>query len=466
MSLKRKTRAVFSGRFGVIAAAAGSAIGLGNIWKFPYITHKYGGGAFVYVYLGFILAIGLPIMLSEIVIGRKSRRNAFGAFKKLAPGKPWKFIGIFGVGAAFLILSFYSVIAGWSLKYIVFSITDSFNSLDSAGISDLFENFHTSPGSPALYHIIFMILTGTIVIMGVHKGIESFSKILMPLLLVLLIVLDIKALTSKDAGNGLIFLFNPDFSKLTYEGILDALGHAFFSLSLGMGTLITYGSYIKKQNNLVRTAVQVTVADTVIAILAAVAIILAVPETDIASHKGGPGLIFIVLPNVFNMPDMIGGYYFSILFFTLLTIAALTSAISILEVVVAFFSEELKMKRNIAVGFAVVLITLLGIICSLSFGIYKDVTFFNLSVFDLLDFIATKVMLPLGGMLIALFIGWGFGRYKVFREIAHGGSLKGWFLRIFMILVKYVAPISIFLILLKMTGLLDLILGCFGFHFE
>ncbi|MGD2034091.1 MAG: sodium-dependent transporter, partial [Bacteroidales bacterium] len=251
----RKSRPQFSSKFGLIAAAAGSAIGLGNIWKFPYITGVYGGAAFLFVYLGFILAIGLPVMLSELIIGRKSRRNAFGAFKKLAPGTPWMYIGSFGVGAAFLILSFYGVVAGWSIKYIVFSVTNSFHNSTPEAIAGSFESFITNPVWPLFYQILFMFLTGAIVFIGVQKGIERYSKVLMPILLVIIIILDIRAVTLKGAGEGLHFLFNPDFSKLTFEGVLSALGHAFFSLSLGMGTLITYGSYVNKNNNLIGTAI-------------------------------------------------------------------------------------------------------------------------------------------------------------------------------------------------------------------
>lgn len=453
-------RAQFTSKFGLIAAAAGSAIGLGNIWKFPYITGVYGGAAFLFVYLGFILAIGLPVMLSEFIIGRKSRRNAFGAFKKLAPGTPWMIIGSFGVAAAFIILSFYGVVAGWSIKYIVFSLTNHFHNSAPEAISQAFNTFITNPqpSGPILYQFIFMGLTGTIVLVGVQKGIERYSKILMPILIVIIIILDIRAVTLKGAGEGLHFLFNPDFSKLSFEGVLSALGHAFFSLSLGMGTLITYGSYVNKNNNLVNTAIQVTVADTLIAILAGIAIFPAVFAFNIEPGQG-VGLIFVTLPNVFM--QMPGGHIFSILFFVLLTIAALTSAISILEVVVAYFTEELKIQRRLSAIFATALITLLGIICSLSLGIYSDIEIAHRNIFDFLDHISANILLPLGGMFIALFIGWVFGRYKVFREVAHGGKLKGWFLRIFMILVKFVAPLAIFIVFLQGLKILDFIITLF-----
>ncbi len=459
MGKHRDSRAQFSSKFGLIAAAAGSAIGLGNIWKFPYITGVYGGAAFLFVYLGFILAIGLPIMLSELIIGRKSRRNAVGAFKKLAPGTPWRFIGSFGVAAAFLILSFYGVVAGWSIKYVVFSINNSFHSSSPEAIASAFKSFITNPVGPLFYQILFMLMTGAIVIIGVQKGIERYSKVLMPILLIIIIILDIRAVTLPGAGEGLRFLFHPDFSKLTFEGVLSALGHAFFSLSLGMGTLITYGSYVNRKNNLINTAIQVTVADTIIAILAGIAIFPAVFAFDIEPGQG-VGLIFITLPNVFM--QMPGGYIFSVLFFILLTIAALTSAISILEVVVAYFTEELKLKRRASTILATSLITLLGIICSLSMGIFSEFEIFGLNFFNLLDFISANLLLPIGGMFIAIFMGWAFGKYKVIREVAHGGRLRGWFLRVFMILVKFVAPIAIFIVFLQGLKILDFIVALFS----
>lgn len=457
MSIKRKSRALFSSKFGVIAAAAGSAIGLGNIWKFPYITGIYGGAAFLFVYLGFILAVGLPVMLSEFVIGRKARRNAYGAFKKLSPHTLWKNIGILGVLAAFLILSFYGVVAGWSMKYVLFSLQNSFVGQTPKEIEYMFSHFITSPGSPLLYQLLFMLLTGAIVVIGVQKGIERYSKILMPILLFIIIALDIRALTLPGSFEGMKFLFHPDFSKLSGEGILNALGHAFFSLSLGMGTLITYGSYINKENNLTATAIEVTAADTIIAILAGIAIFPAVFAFNI-EPDAGVGLIFKTLPNVFA--QMPGGYIFSVLFFILLTVAALTSSISILEVVVAYFSEELKMKRNIATFFATTMAALIGIICSLSFGIFSGYTFVCFNFFDLLDFIAANILLPLGGLFIALFIGWKLGKYKVFKEIAYGGALKGWFLTAFMFLVRFIAPVAIAIAFVH--GLIDKLGGCTG----
>ncbi len=448
----KQTRDSFGSKFGVIAAAAGSAVGLGNIWKFPYIAGIYGGAAFLFVYLGFILAIGMPVMLSELIIGRKSRRNAFGAFKILAPGTHWQYIGILGVSAAFLILSFYGVVAGWSVEYIVLSLQNGFANKSPEEISTMFSTFITSPVNPVIYQLIFMLATGAIVIIGVKKGIEKYTKVLMPVLVVILLVLCAKSLSLENAKAGLNFLFKPDFSKLTGDGILSALGHAFFTLSLGMGTLITYGSYIRRDNNLLNTVINVTVADTAIAILAGIAIFPAVFAFGIEPSQG-PGLIFITLPNVFH--QMPGGAIFSFLFFVLLTVAALTSSISILEVVVAYFIEEFNMGRKFSTVLATVLISLLGIICSLSMGILSPFTIFGLNFFDLMDWISANLFLPIGGLFIAIFVGWFLGRKKVQKEMLKGGTFSGALLSVFMFLVKFIAPIAIAIVILNKVGLLS-----------
>jgi neurotransmitter:Na+ symporter, NSS family len=441
----------FGSKFGIIAAAAGSAVGLGNIWKFPYITGIFGGGAFLFVYLAFVLAIGMPVMISELLIGRSSRRNAFGAFRVLAPGSQWKYVGFIGVGAAFMILSFYGVVAGWSLQYILISVADGFSNKSPQELSNLFNVFISSPGRPVIVQLIFMGLTAAVVIFGVQKGIEKYSKVLMPVLVLILIVLDIRALSLDGAMDGLEFLFKPDFSKLTAEGVLSALGHAFFTLSLGMGTLITYGSYIKKDNNLAGTAIEVTAADTVIALLAGIAIFPAVFAFGIEPNSGA-GLVFITLPNVFQ--QMSGGYIFSILFFILLAVAALTSSISILEVVVAYFKEEFKMGRISATILATVLISILGVMCSLSMGEFGFFKILGLNLFDLMDWISANMLLPLGGLFIALFTGWFLKRKRVSQEIGKGVKPKGYFLSVFMFLVKFIAPVAIAIVFLNGIGIL------------
>ena len=440
----------FGSKLGIIAAVAGSAVGLGNIWKFPYITGVYGGGAFVLVYLICIALIGLPIVLSEFIIGRKAQKNAIGSFKKLAPGTFWFVPGLMGLAAAFMILAFYGVVAGWTLEYLFKALTNSFVGKNPADLEGMFGGFISQLAKPIFWQFIFMALTCWIVLAGIKGGIEKASKMLMPLLLVIIIILDIRAVTLPGASEGLAFLFKPDFSKLTGEGMLNALGHAFFSLSLGMGTLITYSSYMGKKENLATTAVQVTIADTGIALLAGIAIFPAVFAFGI-EPGAGPGLVFITLPNVFQ--QMPGGYFFCILFFLLLAVAALTSSISILEVVVAYFVEELKLARRAATIMAASAITIMGIPCSLSMGVWSKVKFMDKTFFDWLDFIASNVLLPLGGLLIVAFVGWYLGREKTEAEVTNEGELKAGYLTLFMFLAKFVAPVVIAIVFLHGLGL-------------
>ena len=440
----------FTGRIGIIAAVAGSAVGLGNIWKFPYITGVYGGGAFVLVYLICIAIIGLPVMLSEFTIGRKAQRNAVGSFKKLAPGKPWFLTGVMGIAAAFMILAFYGVVAGWTLEYLGKAVINSFAGKNPADLEGMFGGFISQVIRPIFWQFVFMGLTCWIVLAGIKGGIEKASKILMPVLLLIIVILDIRAVTLPGAGEGLSFLFKPDFSKLSAEGVLSALGHAFFSLSLGMGTLITYSSYMGKNENLGSMAIQCTVADTGIALLAGVAIFPAVFAFGI-EPGAGPGLVFITLPNVFQ--QMPGGYIFSLLFFLLLAVAALTSSISILEVVVAYFSEELKIARRNATIMATIAITIVGIPCSLSMGAMSKVQFLGKTFFDWLDYIAANILLPIGGLLIVAFVGWYLGYDKTKEEITNAGKLKAAYLPLFLFLAKFIAPLVIAIVFLHGLGL-------------
>ena len=447
-------RGEFSNRFGVIAASAGSAIGLGNIWRFPYITGEYGGGAFLCVYLFFTVALGIPLVLSELVIGRKAKRDTFGAFKRLAPNSLWKYIGILGLFAAFFILAFYSVVAGWGLNYVFASVNNTFVSQSPGQLNNLFLIFIRDPYCPILFQVLFMVLTGTIVFFGIKNGIEKNVKIIMPLLFVLIIALDIRAVTLPGAKEGLNFLFNPDFSKLTAQGFMCALGQAFFSLSVGMGIFITYGSYIKDNENLINVSLSVPLADTIIAILAGVAIFPAVFAFGIEPGSG-PGLIFITLPNIFQ--QMPGGYIFSIFFFLLFVLAALTSSISLLEVVVSFFDEELKMKRSVATILATSIITLLGMVCSLSLGLLDDYTFIGKNLFDSLDWVSSNLLMPLGGMAISIFVGWKLSKSMVKKELEKNGSIiSSSFLSVFIFIVKYIAPVAILIIALYGVGLIKL----------
>lgn len=427
----------FSSKFGIIAAAAGSAIGLGNIWRFPYVVGENGGGAFLLIYLFFIAIIGIPVMLSEFVIGRGAKRNPVGAFKKLAPGKPWYLVGLMGVGAAFMILAFYTVVAGWTLEYIYQSIVNGFNGKSPDEIGVMFDQFRLT-WRPIFWFLIFMLFTAGIVSMGVKKGIERYTKILMPILLVILVIISVKSLTLPGSKEGLDFLFKPDFSKISAKTILEALGQAFFSLSIGMGTLITYGSYISKKENLSTTAISVTMADTFIAILAGVAIFPAVFAFGIppASEEG---LVYKTLPVIFQ--KMTGGYAFSLMFFMLLGVAALTSTISVLEVIVAYFSEELNITRKQATWLGTITVGVLGVLASYSSG-----------VFNVLNFTSASILLPLGGLLIVLFIGWYYGVKKTKDEISNEGSIEVKLFPVYIVLVKYIAPIAIAAVFLYGLG--------------
>lgn len=431
----------FGSKLGVIAAAAGSAIGLGNIWRFPYVLGENGGGAFLLIYLLFVLSIGIPVMLSEFTIGRSAQRNPVGAFLKLAPGKPWFLVGIMGVGAAFMILAFYTVVAGWTLEYVYQSVINGFHGKDQVAIGGMFDQFRDT-SRPVIWFLIFMLMTLGIVIAGVKNGIERYTKILMPILLVILIVISIRAVTLPGAGEGLKFLFHPDFSKITPKVILEALGQAFFSLSIGMGTLITYGSYIQKKEDLTNIAINVSLADTLIAVLAGVAIFPAVFAFGIPP-AAEEGLVYKTLPVIFQ--QMPGGYFFSLLFFVLLAVAALTSTISVLEVIVAYFSEELNLSRKAATWLGTISVAVLGVFAS-----------YSGKVFDVLNFTSANILLPLGGLLIVVFVGWYLGRKKAFAEITNDGALKARLFNIYLFLVRFIAPIAIAIVFLNGMGILKL----------
>lgn len=443
-------RGNFGSKFGVIAAAAGSAVGLGNIWRFPYVAGENGGGAFLIIYLAFILGIGVPVMLSELLIGRRGQLNAFGSFKKLSKGK-WYLVGLMGIVAAFLILAFYTTIAGWTLEYLMQSFINGFEGKSSQELKNSFETFQSSTFRPVLWQLIFMAMTAGIIMAGVQKGIEKYAKILMPLLVALIVIMCIRSVTLPGAKEGLAFLFNPDFSKITWSVVFDALGQAAFSLSIGMGALITYGSYIKKDNNLTVTAFQVSIADTMIAILAGVMIFPAVFAFHI-DPTAGFGLVFIVLPNIFE--QMTGGYIFSIIFFILLAVAALTSTISVLEVVVAYFVEELNLKRKKATILAASSISFIGIFCTLSFGSLSEFKILGLTIFGLFDEVSANYLLPIGAFLIVIFLGWVLGKDIIKDEISNQGTLKTRFLGLYMFIIKFIAPIAIALVFLYSIGLL------------
>lgn len=444
-------RESFKTSFGLLAAAIGSAVGLGNIWRFPYITGMNGGGAFILVYLICVVLIGIPVMLAEFVVGREGKKDAIGSFKELSSNGKWYISGVLGVLAAFMILSFYGVIAGWSLEYIVKSFGNQFAASSAAEIETMFTNFITHPTKPIIWQIIFMLITGTVVATGVEKGIERFSKILVPLLLVIIIILDIRAITLPGGKEGLDFLFKPNFSKITGSSILDALGHSFFSLSLGMGIMITYGSYIGKGEKLGKTALNIAIADTVIALLVGIAIFPAVFAFGIAPNSG-PGLVFITLPNVFT--KMPGGYIFSIMFFVLLSLAALTSTISLLEVVVAYVIERFKMKRRSATILSTTLIIILGIFASLSNGPLSGKVFFGKNLFDFLDYLTANYFLTIAALITCIFVGWKFNKNNLENQLTNNETIKAGYINAFYFLVRFISPILIAIVFLAGIGII------------
>jgi len=436
----------FSSNLGAILAATGGAIGLGNIWRFPYTVGENGGGAFIIMYIIFVFLLGVPVMMSEIIIGRRSQQNVVGAFKVLAPKhKGWISMGVLSLVAALVIYSFYSVVAGWTLNYIVLSSSGQLIGKMPAEISQIFADFTHGSFWPLFYQFVFLCLTAGIIILGVQKGIEKYTKILMPILLVLMILMCIRSLTLDGARQGIDFLFKPDFSKITGNSILEALGQALFSLSIGMGALITYGSYIQKQDNLFTTSLWIASADTFIAILSGVAIFPAVFAFGL-SPAAGPSLVYEVLPNVFN--SMPGGTIFAVGFFVLLTIAALTSTISLLEVPVLWAVEELHWNRRKAAILISLVVFAIGAFCALSFGPLSHVTIFGLTIFELCDKLTATYMMPIGALLFTLFIGWYLPKADVYDELSNSGQLKARYFKVYYFIVRYIAPLALLNILI------------------
>ena len=451
-----KNREHWGSKLGFILAASGSAVGIGNIWKYPHMAGQNGGAAFTLIYLLCILVVGLSIVITEFVIGRKTQLSPVGAFETLAPKTAWKWVGFLGVASAFVILSFYGVVGGWILKYIIVSITGGFNMLkgDPEAAGNVFNNFITGTWSPVLYQVIFMAVCIWVIVHGVKGGIEKWSKVMMPLIIILLAVLAVRGITLKGGLEGISFLFNPRFEDLTASAIVLALGHAFFTLSLGMGTMVTYGSYLDREQNLLNSALWVIALDTAIAMLAGVAIFTTVFALG-ANPAEGPGLIFVVLPSVF--PQLAAGTLWGSLFFILLFMAALTSAISILEVVTAYFIDQKGWSRAKATIQFGVVITVVGAFCSLSLGGSINLTaFMDITFFDFMDYLSSKYMLPIGGMLTALFVLFHWGVPNFIDELYMGIPSKKMDSRIAVILLLVSAMVVGFIILneiiAKITG--------------
>ena len=454
----KNNRANFGSKIGVILASAGSAVGLGNIWRFPYETGNHGGAAFILIYLACVLILGIPIMVSEFLIGRRSQANTAGAYQKLAPGTHRRWVGRMGVLAGFLILGYYSVVAGWTLEFIGEAAIGSFAGKTAADYISSFTAFSTNPWRPLIWLVLFLLSTHFIIVKGVEKGIEKSAKIMMPMLFILLLILAVCSLLLPGAGTGVEFLLKPDWEKVDASVFLGAMGQAFFSLSLGMGCLCTYASYFKQDTNLTKTAFSVSLIDTFVAILAGLIIFPAAFSVGI-QPDAGPSLIFITLPNVFQQAFSgvpLLSYVSSVMFYVLLAVAALTSTISLHEVVTAYLHEEFHLSRKRAASLVTGGCIFLGVFCSLSLGVGSEYTLFGLTLFDLFDFVTAKLMLPLGGLFIALFTGWYLDKKIVWEEISNRGTLRLPFYKLLIFILKFIAPVAIVLIFIKELGFLKL----------
>lgn len=442
-------RAQFATKLGVIAATVGSAVGLGNIWRFPYMAGENGGGAFLIVYICCVLVLGIPLMCAEFAIGRKARTNAAGALKVLAPKSRWYIIGYIGIIASTLILGYYMVIAGWVVEYVYQALKGDLFAQSATAIADNFNSFKTDVWRPLVWVVALLVINYLIISRGVTKGIEKASNIMMPLLFLILLIFCGYALTLPGASTGLNYLFNPDFSKIDAGVVLAAMGQAFFSLSIGLGILITYGSYFKRSVSLPKTGRTVALLDMLVAILSGVMIFPIMASFGISPTQG-PDLIFVTLPNVFQqmfMPDL-----WAILFFVFAAVAALTSTISLLEVAIAYISEEFKMGRKKASIIILLIVAVLSILSSLSFSLLSDVKIFDMNFFELSDYFSANILLPVGGFLLAIYVGWVMKKRDFIAELGEKKQTS-WLYNFILFSVKFIAPIAIIFIFLSITGI-------------
>ncbi|SEI37357.1 neurotransmitter:Na+ symporter, NSS family [Allopseudospirillum japonicum] len=439
----------WSSRFAFILAATGSAVGLGNIWKFPYITGENGGGAFVLVYLACIALIGLPVMIAEVMLGRRGRQNPMSSMQTLAQqegrSSAWSLIGSVGIVTAFIILSFYSVIGGWALSYIVEGASSQFVNADTETVGNLFSNLLSSPLQLILWHSVFMLIVVSIVGKGIKSGMEKSINLLMPLLFILLLILVGYAWAQGEFSQGVSFLFAPDFSKLTTEGVLAAMGHAFFTLSIGMGVMMAYGSYLPDSVSIAKTAMTISILDTLVALLAGLAIFPLVFANGL-EPSAGPGLIFQTLPLAFG--QMSGGVLFATLFFALLSIAAITSGISVLEPVVELMEEKLSIQRQLGAWISGGLIWFLGLATVFSFNAWSSwypldfiPWFQEKTPFDIFDFLVTNLLMPLGGLAIVIFAGWKMNQAKLQQELELGTLWPAFYSGL-----RYITPVGILIV--------------------
>ena len=437
------SRDSFGSRFGALVAMAGSAVGLGNLWRFPYLVGENGGAAFIIIYILLSFIICLPIFISEFVIGRRSQKNAFAAFRDLSGGSAWRWVGLFTIIVPLVVLSYYSVIGGWSVEYLLKSLTFSFTGEASQSVfHSMFTDFVSSTWAPLIAHTAFLLVTTLIVIVGIKDGIEKFSKVMMPLLFFIVVAIAVYALTLPGSSAGLDYLFNPDFSKITGKACAAALGQAFFSLSLGFGTIMTYASYVDKKENILFQSTATAVSDLMFALIAGVAIMPAVFAFGL-NPQSGPGLVFETLPYVFG--QMPAGGVVAILFFLALLVAALTSSISMLEVAVAYLVEEKKFSRLWACVVLFAVCWVVGALCSLSFGPLSHIHIAGGNIFDFFDSMSSNILMTLGSLLTVIFVGWRLKKTDVYDEFTNGGTLSRntklfgvlWFI------VRYVCPLAI-----------------------
>ena len=448
-------RGSFGTKLGIILATAGAAVGLGNVWRFPFITGQNGGAAFIVLYFGCIILLGIPGMISEFIIGRHAQSNAYRAYGMIGGGRWWRLVGILGILTSTIILGFYAVVAGWCLQYLYASISGQLNG-DATFVQQYFQQFTSDPIRSCLWAVAFVLITHLVVVRGVRRGIERASKILMPLLLGLLIVIIVASCLLPGAMEGVRFLLLPDFSKVTHSVLLEALGQAFFSLSLGTACLCTYASYFSRDTNLLRSATQIALLDTGIAILAGLMIFPAAFSVGV-NPDSGPSLIFITLPNVFQqafaqMP--VAGYIIGILFYALLVFAALTSTISMHEIGTAFFHEELHLKRYNAAWILTIVCSVLAVFCSLSMGAVEGIQLFGMSLMDFCDFLTANLMLPAGTLLTSLLIGWGASKQTVRDEFSNGGTVSSRWFGVWHFCVRFIVPVCILLIFLHQLGVI------------
>lgn len=423
----------WSGSFGFIMAAAGSAVGMGNLWRFPMLVGESGGGAFVLVYLLCIFLVGIPLIIAEISIGRAGGKDAFGSYKAL--NRKWGGVGILAVITSFIGLSYYAVLGGWVIRYIFASAAGLSKSSEA-----FFNSFTSNTGSQIAYYLVFMAVTVAIVVLGVQKGIEKSCKVMMPLLIVCMLVIVIRSCTLPGAGEGIKFFLKPDFSKLKPGVFLSALGQVFFSLSLGTGATITYGAYLGKDQNIPKSAASIAFFDTMVAMIAGFAILPAVFAFGF-SPKSGPSLMFQTLPAVFD--ELAGGKIFGVVFFVLVLFAAISTSIAFLEVVVAFAVNTFKVSRGKASVISGILITCLGIPCALSFGIWSDIKIAGKTFFDLGDYLVSNVSLPIGGILACIFIGWVWKSKNAEKEVTNDGKISFKPIAVWSVLIKFILPFII-----------------------